>query len=94
VQPSLGRPLAGGTANVTVNLVAPQTLYGDRINQLDMRVGKMVRFGSTRTRLSLDIFNALNAAPVMTENPNYASFRRPTSIMTARFAKVTMQFDF
>jgi hypothetical protein len=30
----------------------------------------------------------------MTENPNYAAFRRPTSIMAARFAKISMQFDF
>jgi hypothetical protein len=94
VAPSLGRPLSGGTANVTVNLIAPTSTYGDRVNQLDLRVGKMLRFGTTRTRLALDIFNALNAAPVMTENPNYAAFRRPTSIMTARFAKITMQFDF
>ena len=94
VAPSLGRPLSGGTANVTVNLIDPLSVYGDRVNQLDLRVGKILRVGTTRTRLALDLFNALNAAPVMTENPNYAAFRRPTSIMTARFAKVTMQFDF
>jgi len=94
IAPSLGRPLSGGTANVTVNLIDPLSVYGDRVNQLDLRVGKILRFGTTRTRLALDFFNALNAAPVMTENPNYAAFRRPTSIMTARFAKITMQFDF
>jgi hypothetical protein len=94
VASSLGRPLAGNTANVTVPLVEPLALYGDRVNQFDVRVGKLLRMAGVRTRLALDVFNALNAAPVMTENPNYAAFRRPTSIMSARFAKITFQVDF
>ena len=43
VAPSLGRNLSGNAPNVTVNLVAPGTMYGDRINQLDVRVGKTLR---------------------------------------------------
>ena len=48
-QPSLGRPLSSG--NVTVNLVEPGTLYGARINNFDMRVAKILRFGATRAQV-------------------------------------------
>jgi Carboxypeptidase regulatory-like domain len=91
---SLGRPLAGGNANVTVNIVEPGTLYGDRLNQLDLRFSKLFRLGTTRTTLNLDVNNVLNANPVTAESSVYTIWRRPQSILLPRFAKVSMQFDF
>ena len=44
--PALGRPFVGG-ATAVVNVIAPSTEYGDRLNQLDFRVGKMLRLGRT-----------------------------------------------
>src|SRR5207245_7678401 len=36
---SLGRPLAAGAnSNVTVNLVAPGQVWGDRVNEVDVRI--------------------------------------------------------
>ena len=49
VQQSLGRPLSGSRANVTVNLLEPGQMYGDRVSQIDMRVAKILRFGKTRS---------------------------------------------
>jgi outer membrane receptor protein involved in Fe transport len=91
---SLGRPLAGGAANVTVNIIEPGTMYGDRLNQLDLRFSKLFRLGTTRTTLNLDVNNVLNANPVTAESSVYTIWRRPQSILLPRFAKVSMQFDF
>jgi hypothetical protein len=77
-----------------VNLVTPGTIYGDRLNQLDMRLAKILQFGRTRTTVNLDVYNALNANPVLTQNNNFGAWQQPTSILLARFAKVSAQFDF
>jgi hypothetical protein len=94
VAPSLGRNLSGGAANLTVGLIQPGTEYGERLNQLDVRVGKLLRFGGNRTMLSMDVYNLFNASPVLGENPNYAAFRTPTDILLARFVRFSAQFDF
>jgi hypothetical protein len=94
ITPSLGRPLAGGTANVTVNVVPPGEMYGDRRNQLDLRFAKTLPFGRTRTRINVDLNNVFNVNPVLSENPNYGTFRRPTAILPARVARIGAQVDF
>jgi hypothetical protein len=42
---------------VTVNLIQPGTLYGDRVNEIDLRIAKILRVGRTRTNVGLDIYN-------------------------------------
>jgi hypothetical protein len=98
-----GVPLVGGpTATVGLLPALPTTgqfsgfgtEYGDRLYQLDLRVGKILRAGRTRTMFSVDLFNLFNGHAVTAENPNLAVFRQPTQIMLARFVKVSAQFDF
>jgi hypothetical protein len=94
---SLGRPLSGNVQFVPVNLVTPGDLYGDRINQLDFRASKILRFGRTRTQFAVDLYNALNANPVESYNETFiagGAWLTPEGILSARFAKITVQLDF
>jgi hypothetical protein len=83
---------------VTINLVQPGTLYGDRVNELDLRFAKLLRFGNTRTRISLDLYNALNSAAVLTYNQTYnpatTTWLTPTSVLAARVAKIGASIEF
>ena len=103
---SLGRPLSGGARNVQVNLLssnatadAPGTataglVYGDRVNQIDLRIGKVVRLGPRRAAVNLDLYNVLNSNAVLIESTAYATFRAPQFVMTPRFVKISTQLDF
>jgi hypothetical protein len=98
IVPSLGRSLSGAAPNVTVNLIEPHRLMGDRVNEMDIRVGKIFRLaGSSRVNVGLDVYNLLNSAAVLSYNQAFIAngpWLTPTSVMTARFAKISAQFDF
>jgi hypothetical protein len=97
IQSQLGRPLSGGAPNATVNIVEPGVLYGDRVNEVDVRFGKILKFGKTRTTVGIDIYNLLNSAAILSYNQAYiagGSWLTPTSELSARFAKLSLQFDF
>jgi hypothetical protein len=98
VQAALGRPLAGGLQSTFVNVVEPGTLYGDRITQVDMKVSKILRFGGRRANIGVDFFNLFNTNAVYQYATTYvgngATWLQPSSLVTARFAKLSVQFDF
>jgi hypothetical protein len=95
VAQTLGRPLSGGAANVTINLLDAGEMYRDRINQIDLRIAKNIRFGRTRANVGVDIYNALNSSVVQNSNSTYGTnWLTPTLVMPARFAKVSAQIDF
>ena len=94
-QTNLGRPLANGFPITFVEIVEPGVTYGDRLNQVDLRIGKNLRYGRTRTLLALDIFNLFNSnAPDVYQLTYGAAYRNPLSITVARLFKISAQFDF
>jgi hypothetical protein len=96
IAPSLQRNLAGGAQQATVELIAPGTMYGDRLYQLDTRLTKTFRV-LTRTRLTAeaDLYNVFNANPVLTLNLRYGSaWQTPTAILPGRMFKGGLRVSF
>jgi len=93
---SLGRLPTNGVATGTtaLGLVQPGSFYGTRFNQLDVRLGKILRFGRTRSNLSLDIFNMFNSDVVSAASATYATWLAPTAVVAPRLLKVSWTFDF
>jgi hypothetical protein len=100
--PSLGRPLAGGVPNLTINLAQPGQVWGDRVNALDLRFAKIVRLGRFRNTIGLDVFNTLNSDTILTYNQTFnpaattgsQAWLAPLSVLTPRFLKISAQIDF
>ena len=90
IEQSLGRPLSGGRATQNINLIKPYSLYGERINQIDVRVGKYFDLGNgPRLHLFLDAYNLLNASTTTEINNTYGTdWRKPSLFMLARFMKI------
>ncbi|HKE88095.1 MAG TPA: carboxypeptidase regulatory-like domain-containing protein [Vicinamibacterales bacterium] len=99
-QAATGRPLATGLAQQDVNLLLPGTLYGDRINAIDMRFAKVLRFGKYKTNVGLDIYNLTNANTPTTYETVYdpatngARWMQPTAVLLPRFMRFNVQVDF
>jgi hypothetical protein len=102
IAPSLGRPLAAA-ASATINMVAPGTVLGDRMSQLDFRASKAFKFGRTQIKGMVDVYNILNNNAVAVRSSTYGATSGPTtgsawlvpkSVLDARFAKFAVQVDF
>ena len=102
IQQQLGRPLSGNATSVTVDLLTPGEMRGERVNQIDLRVGKRLRFGRQRSTISVDMFNLMNPDTVLGNSSGFipgvttglSAWNRPTSVMTPRTVKITLQHDF
>ncbi len=97
IAPSLGRNLSSGTT-ATIALLEPNTMYNERVSQVDLRVAKNIRAGQYRFKAMVDVFNMFNANTITNVNNTYgttgASWLVPTSISLARLVKIGAQIDF
>ena len=90
---TLPRPFTLGQANV--NLIEPGTEWGDRLNQIDLRLTKIVSLGRTRLDLNVDFYNAFNSDAVTLELGSYGPvWRLPLTVIQPRFVKFGARWDF
>ena len=97
VNAALGRPANIAGTTLAVNILEPGQVWGDRVNELDFRFGKILKFGRTRTNVGIDIYNVLNQGAILTYNQTFipgGAWLAPTSVLTPRFLKIGAQIDF
>ena len=92
----LGRPLSSGATTVSYNLIEPNSLYGDRVTQVDIRFSKVFRTGDgSRLSINFDMANALNRNDILGATGTYgAAWQTPTGILDPRLYKLGLQFDY
>ena len=99
---ALGRSLAAcpATGNCTatkaVNLIQPQTEFGDRLTQIDLRLSKRftLRQGA-RLAINADLYNLTNTNWIIAYGTTFGpNFLRPSQVLSPRMFKIGGQFDF
>jgi len=90
----IGRPLTNPV--VTVNLLSPGQLYGDRIRQWDFSVKKVIRTGGQRLTVGLDMYNLLNNNVTLGFNPTFVpnapGWQSPSSYMNPRVFRLNAEY--
>jgi hypothetical protein len=98
VQAAIGRPLPGGAATQSVNLANPGLVYGPRINSVDFRFAKILRYSRYKANVGLDLYNLFNANTGTAFNQAFgqdgATWLRPTTILNPRFVRFNVTVDF
>ena len=96
IAPSLGRPLAAGaTATTTMDIIPPNSVFEDRLQQVDLRFTRRFDIGKAKVRGNFDIYNLLNGSAILSENLGYGSqWLRPVQILGGRVFKFSAQLDF
>ena len=89
------RGAATCNANVNVELVAPNTRYENRLQQVDLRFTKRIQYERVTLRGNFDIYNVLNGSAILSENTGYGvQWLTPYETMGGRLFKFSTQFEF
>jgi hypothetical protein len=101
IAPSLGRNLAACgaaatcTSTATVDLIEPNTMFEDRIRQVDLRFSRTFAVRQARLKGMFDVYNVFNASPILSMTTRYgAAWLQPSLILGGRLLKFGVQIDY
>jgi hypothetical protein len=102
IRPSLGRDLAACrgaavcTATATVPLIAPQTMFDDRLTRLDLRIAKRLSLTERmRLQANFNIYNVFNGSASSVLNVNYGpSWLQPSLLQDGRMVQFSASLTF
>jgi hypothetical protein len=91
--------------DVTVNLLNPGELYGEGYSIFDVKIGKNIRFLDKRLNVGVDIYNVFNNDAIrayeedldVADNPAtpvVEQWGQATGLLSPRFVRLSLQFDF
>src|SRR5262249_4930153 len=90
---TVGQRIIPGLTQTSLNvpLVAPQTEYTPRSNQVDFALNRSFSFGTTKIMPKLDIFNLFNSddyTAVSTMQFGATAYLRPSTILQGRIIRL------
>ena len=102
IRPSLGRDLAACrgaavcTATATVPLIAPQTMYDDRLTRLDLRIAKRLALTERmRLQANFNVYNVFNGSASSVLNVNYGPlWLQPSLLQDGRMVQFSGTLTF
>jgi hypothetical protein len=97
--------LAGAPTTVNVPLLLNNEIYGERVAYWDMKFAKNIRFSNRRLQVGVDLYNIFNSDAITGYNGTYTidnpatpanenTWLQPTSLVSPRYARFQLQFDF
>ena len=101
--PTNGVGCLGGSANNTtttgVSLLLNNEMYGERVNEWDMKFAKNIRFAGKRLQIGIDVYNFFNSDVPTAYNSTYTpgptnGWLQPTTLLAPRFIRAQVQLSF
>ena len=82
-------------SRVTVDAIPDGTIFLERQQQVDVRIGKILNVGGNRIRAAADLFNLFNANSTQSANNRIGeSWPRPTAIQQPRMLQLTFTWEY
>jgi hypothetical protein len=99
----------GGSGNNTTTVGIPlllnNELFGQRVNEFDLKFAKNIRFAGKRLQIGIDVYNFFNSDAITGYNATYTpdnpatpvnenTWQQPTALLAPRFVRAQVQFNF